>query len=96
MDAVNHGVTSRAEALFELVIESEDQPSKLSEALEKGQWHNWQVDPFIGRQSNRPNSSRDHRQAAGGQIIADFPRFRVARTSGLWSLQIQGLGRPGI
>lgn len=35
MDVVNHGVTSRAQALFELAIEIEDQLSDLSEALEK-------------------------------------------------------------
>jgi len=35
MDAVNHGVTSRAQALFELAIEIEDQLSDISEALEK-------------------------------------------------------------
>lgn len=35
MDVVNHGVTSRAQALFELAIEIDDQLSDLSEALEK-------------------------------------------------------------
>jgi len=35
MDAVNHGVTSRAQALFELAIEIEDQLLNISEALEK-------------------------------------------------------------
>lgn len=34
MDVVNHGVTSRAQALFELATEIEDQLSDLSEALE--------------------------------------------------------------
>jgi len=42
MDVVNHGVTSRAQALFELAIEIEDQLSDLSEALEK-------VKDMIGR-----------------------------------------------
>jgi len=35
MDVVHHGVTSRAQALFELAIEIEDQLSDISEALEK-------------------------------------------------------------
>ena len=35
MDVVNHGVTSRAQALFELAIEIEDQLLNISEALEK-------------------------------------------------------------
>jgi hypothetical protein len=35
MDVINHGETGRAQALFELAIEIEDQLSDLSEALEK-------------------------------------------------------------